>query len=129
MTNRPAKRRKSPQAKARPSKNCAIYSGKYEAERAAKARRDEARRGTDSLTVTMPGDPLIIAEGQIIATGFRSGIDGLRSVTGVTHSLTASGYTTTINAEKPKPEAEDAKEQNGEAEADQPISQQTLRKS
>ena len=34
-----------------------------EAEGAAKAKLDELKRGDDTLSITMPGDPLVAAEG------------------------------------------------------------------
>ncbi len=61
-----------------------------EARRAARARPDECRRGNDTFCdtfcVTLPGDPLIAAGGQIIAIGFRPGLDGLWSVKTTTHA-------------------------------------------
>jgi phage protein D len=80
------------------------YPNEKEAKQAAKAKLDEMKRGNDTLTVTLPGDPFIAAEGQIIAIGFRVGIDGLWSVKSVTHAITGSGYKTTIRCEKPKSE-------------------------
>ncbi len=75
-----------------------------EARRAARARPDECQRGNDTFCdtfcVTLPGDPLIAASGQIIATGFRPGLDGLWSVKTTTHAITGRGYTTKISCEK-----------------------------
>lgn len=84
------------------------FPNESEAKRAAKAKLDEMKRGNDTFTVTMPGDPLVMAEGQIVAVGFRSGIDGTWSVKGVKHSLTSAGYRTTIRCEKPKKESASA---------------------
>ncbi len=71
-----------------------------EARRAARARPDECQRGNDTFCVTLPGDPLIAASGQIIAIGFRPGLDGLWSVKTTTHAITGRGYTTKISCEK-----------------------------
>jgi phage protein D len=79
------------------------FQKKEEAERAAQAKLDEYTRGNDSFSVTMPGNPLLIAEGQIIAAGFRPGVDGIWSLKSVRHELTPAGFKTKITAEKPKP--------------------------
>ena len=47
-----------------------------EAEGAAKAKLDELKRRDDTLSITMPRDPLVAAEGQIIAPSFRIGVSG-----------------------------------------------------
>lgn len=79
-----------------------IYSDQPTAQRAARAALGEMERGNDTLTITMPGNPMITAAGLITAAGFRPGIDGQWSVTSVTHAITASGYKTTLKAETPK---------------------------
>jgi phage protein D len=53
----------------------------------------------------MPGDPTAAAEGQIFALGFRVGVSGVWSVKRARHSISRSGFTTTIETEKPKIEA------------------------
>ncbi len=79
-----------------------IHSTKEEAEKAAKAKLDEYKRGNDTLNITMPGDATLAAEGQIIAIGFRIGVAGLWSVTSARHSINNGGFTTQIKSEKPK---------------------------
>ena len=79
-----------------------IHSTKAEAEKAAKAKLDEFKRGDDTLSITMPGDPTVAAEGQIIALGFRIGVSGLWSVTSARHEISGGGFTTSIKTEKPK---------------------------
>ena len=78
------------------------HSTKAEAESAAKAKLDELKRGDDTLSITMPGDPLVAAEGQIIALGFRIGVSGLWSITRARHAIDGGGFETQIKTEKPK---------------------------
>ena len=82
-----------------------VHASKAEAEKAAKAKLDEFKRGDDTLSITMPGDPTIAAEGQIVASGFRIGVSGLWSVTNANHQITSSGFKTTIKTEKPNSRA------------------------
>ncbi|MGY9056138.1 MAG: contractile injection system protein, VgrG/Pvc8 family, partial [Alphaproteobacteria bacterium] len=63
------------------------YATKDEAQRAAKAELDKIKRGNDTLSMTMPGNPLIAAEGQILALGFRIGVAGLWSITSAKHQI------------------------------------------
>ena len=77
------------------------HSTKAEAEKAAKAKLDEFKRGNDTLSITMPGDPSVAAEGQIIAIGFRIGLSGLWSVTSARHEIKGGGVKTSIKTEKP----------------------------
>lgn len=78
------------------------HSNKAEAESAAKAKLEEFKRGDDTLSITMPGDPTVAAEGQIIALGFRIGVSGLWSVTSARHEIGGGGFATSIKTEKPK---------------------------
>jgi len=80
------------------------YATKEEAQRAAKAELDKIKRGNDTLRMTMPGNPLIAAEGQILTVGFRIGVAGLWSITSARHQIRGSGFTTSIETEKPKSE-------------------------
>lgn len=80
------------------------YATKEEAQRAAKAELDKIKRGNDTLSMTMPGNPLIAAEGQILALGFRIGVAGLWSITSAKHQIRGGGFTTSIETEKPKSE-------------------------
>ncbi|MEM6727885.1 MAG: contractile injection system protein, VgrG/Pvc8 family [Pseudomonadota bacterium] len=81
------------------------HSTKAEAEKAAQAQLDQTKRGDDVLSVTMPGDPTIAAEGQILAIGFRLGVSGIWSVTSAQHAIRGKGFTTMINTEKPNARA------------------------
>jgi hypothetical protein len=78
-----------------------VYPNEDEAKKAAEAALGEATRGTTSLNLTLIGDPTISAEGRILVTGIRLGVDGLWSVKSARHAITDSGFTTTIQAELP----------------------------
>ena len=78
------------------------HTTKEEAENAAKAKLDEMARGTDTLSLTMAGDPVIAAEGRALLLGFRIGVDGVWSIKSVKHTLSNSGFKTKIEGEKPK---------------------------
>jgi phage protein D len=72
------------------------------AKAAAQAELDKRKRGEERLSVTMPGDPSLIAESPLILAGFRAGVDGLWLTTRVTHELTKSGgYTCSVECERP----------------------------
>ena len=77
------------------------HATKAEASSAAKSKLNELKRGGDTLSITMPGDPTVAAEGQIIALGFRIGVSGLWSVTSARHQISSGGFTTSIKTEKP----------------------------
>lgn len=79
------------------------YSTKAEAKRAAQSKLDEIKRGKSTLRISMRGDPLLAAEGRLLAIGLRAGVDGLWSITSVRHELRANGFTTQIEAEESKP--------------------------
>lgn len=78
------------------------HSTEAEAQQAAQAKLDESKRGNDTFRVSMPGDPLVSAEGQTLAVGFRLGVSGLWSVKSARHQINGRGYETTIDHEKPK---------------------------
>lgn len=80
-----------------------IYSSEQEAKQAADAKLQEVARGNDTFEVAIPGDPLVAAEGRILAVGFRPGVDGLWSIKSVTHEIGSGGFTTSISAERPNP--------------------------
>lgn len=79
-----------------------VHSSKTEAKGAAKAKLDEFKRGDHTLSITMLGDPLVAAGGQITALGFRIGVSGLWSITSARHTISGGGFTTSIRTEKPK---------------------------
>lgn len=81
-----------------------VYGDKAEAQRAAEAKLKEAKRSGTSLSLSMPGNPLIAAEGQVLAIGFRDGVAGLWSIKTAKHEINGSGFRTSITAEPPNSE-------------------------
>lgn len=82
-------------------KICHPYATEEEARAAAKAKLDEIGRGNDTFEATVEGDPLIAAEGRVLASGFRAGVNGLWSIVTATHELSGAGYRTTVRTERP----------------------------
>lgn len=78
-----------------------VHATEAEARAAAKAKLDEVERGADTFDATFPGDPLIAAEGRILAAGFRAGANGIWSIRTATHTLDGGGFSTSISAERP----------------------------
>lgn len=78
------------------------YCTEAEAKRAAEAELGRCARGNDSFSVSLVGNPLIAAEGRVMAVGFRPGVSGLWSIKSVRHQIDAGGFVTSIEAEKPK---------------------------
>ncbi|SIQ22086.1 hypothetical protein SAMN05421641_1052 [Paracoccus thiocyanatus] len=78
-----------------------IHKTQEEAQAAATAKLGEITRGNDTFEASLPGDPLIAAEGRILATGFRVGVNGLWSIRTATHTLDSGGFSTSISAERP----------------------------
>ncbi len=78
------------------------HQSKAAAERAAQAKLDEQARLGHSMSLTLLGNPIHRAEGQLVAIGFRLGIPALWSIKSVAHRLTSGGYTTQIECELPK---------------------------
>ena len=71
------------------------------ARQAAHAKLKSLTRGKAQLSLTLPGNPTIAAEARIRLSGIRSGVDGLWSITTVTHTLDNGGFKTQIKAETP----------------------------
>lgn len=78
-----------------------IHKTEDEAKTAATAKLGEIERGNDTFEATFPGDPLVAAEGRILAAGFRAGVDGLWSIRTATQTLDGGGFSTAISAERP----------------------------
>lgn len=77
------------------------FATKEDAQRAAEAKLKEIEREGDTVEVTMPGNAALAAEGRLVLVGFRTGVDGVWSLTSVTHRLDGSGFTTSIGGELP----------------------------
>jgi phage protein D len=81
------------------------FPSRKQAEDAAKGKVRELQRGEGSATFNCWGDATIRAEMDLVATGIRSGVDGVRwTIERVTHRLDDSrGFTSRIECEtKPK---------------------------
>lgn len=75
--------------------------GQQEAMAAAQGRGAKLGRATRTLSITMIGDPSVMAEGALTVSGVRAGVDGLWRVKTATHSIDTSGYETRVDAEAP----------------------------
>ena len=78
------------------------YPDAEQARSAARSRLDQLARGRSTVSLTLAnGDPKLRAQSRVTLTGFRTGVDGEWLATRVTHKLTSSGYTTSLEAEIP----------------------------
>ncbi|TLP67075.1 late control protein D [Parasedimentitalea maritima] len=75
------------------------FPNKDAAQTAADSEFQKLQRAGRSLLITMPGDPDAMAEGKLLAAGFRSYIDGEWLITRATHNLDSGGYRTSIESE------------------------------
>ncbi len=70
-----------------------------EAKAAAKTQAKRIERSKKAVEITMPGNTAIVAGMHVNLAGFRSGISGRYKVVTVRHSVSRSGFTTTITGE------------------------------
>lgn len=70
-----------------------------EAKASAKTQAKRIERSKKAVEITMPGNTGIVAGMHVNLAGFRSGISGRYKVVTVRHSLSRSGFTTTITGE------------------------------
>lgn len=68
---------------------------------AATAELDRRKRGEETLSISMPGDPRLQAECRLTAEGFRDGVAGDWLVARVVHTLDVNGYRCDVDCEKP----------------------------
>ena len=66
---------------------------------AARAEWTRASRAGTQLSLSLPGNPDLVAEGRVQLTGFRPGVDGNWLVTGVEHQLDSGGYRCRLRGE------------------------------
>jgi phage protein D len=78
------------------------HTSEEAAKRAARAKLDEQARQGHSLSLNLLGNPVLRAEGQLVAVGLRTGIPTLWSIKSVSHRLGGNGYTTQIEGELPR---------------------------
>lgn len=84
------------------------YASADEAQRAAAAGLKRAQRGERTAEIEATGNPALVAEAPLTLSGFRTGVDGGDWViTRATHTLTNSGYVTSITAEPPGQDDDD----------------------
>ena len=72
---------------------------KDEAKAAAKSQAKRIERSKKKLDATMPGTLSIVAGSVVNMAGFRDGVDGSFKIVSVRHSLSRSGWTTTLTGE------------------------------
>ena len=65
----------------------------------AQARLARQRRQTAILSLSLVGDPTLVAEGRISTTGWGGSTDGTWSIVRVIHTLSASGFQSQVSAE------------------------------
>jgi len=75
---------------------------KAAAEAAARAEYRRAQREGTQLSLTLPGDPDLVAEARLVVSGVRAGVDGEWLVTRVEHRLDQGGYRCSVRAEVPE---------------------------
>lgn len=78
------------------------YPTEDAAKAAAQGDLDKRVRGEAKLSVSMPGDPLVQAEGKLTLTGFRDSVDGEWLIKRVEHEMDGQGYSCHVECEKPK---------------------------
>lgn len=86
------------------------YANEAEAKEAAQSKLDALEKGESTLNVKdVVGNPNIFAEQQVIAKGFRAGVDGNWVVTKVEHKITGNGggFTTNVDCELPGAKKDD----------------------
>lgn len=76
-----------------------LYPDETAAKNAAKSFLKSSERGSESITLSMSGRPDIIAEGLITLSGFPDAMNKSWTIKTVTHSLSPSGFTTSVQAE------------------------------
>jgi hypothetical protein len=77
------------------------YPTREAATSAAQGEVDRSAREGLKLSISLPGDPDLVAESRLLLEGFRPGVDREWLVTSVTHAIDASGYRCSVSAEQP----------------------------
>lgn len=77
------------------------YANKASAEAGAKAAADEARRKSQQVRLDLPGRADLMAEGRLILSGLRPGIDREWLIRQVTHQMDDGGWRTSVECELP----------------------------
>ncbi len=79
-----------------------IFASRSQAENKAKAKMADIANGTYELTMDMPGNPMLGAESLIEIKIGHEQIQGVWVVKNAKHTLSSSGYKTSITATKPR---------------------------
>ncbi|MBU2714312.1 contractile injection system protein, VgrG/Pvc8 family [Zooshikella harenae] len=87
--------------KGEPTRTLSLQYPTHEAaQAAANAAIKGAERSKASLEITLPGNPLLSAERPITIAGLRAGLDGKWLIKTARHTLSKSGYTSSISLSK-----------------------------
>ena len=78
------------------------YKDEATAREAAASHYNRSQRGKGQVSITLPGDTRFFAEGRLVLSGFRTGVNGEWLIEKVEHSLTGAGFKTSIRAVVPK---------------------------
>lgn len=78
------------------------FRSEGEAKAAAEAESRRAGRAKESLSLDMPGNPNIAAEGKILPIGLSSAASGEWIVETATHEVSEAGYRTSVQAQRPE---------------------------
>lgn len=76
------------------------FCNKQTAEEAAGAEFDRLQRSQGSLSLSLLGDPALLAETPLQLSQFREGVDGKWVVTQAQHEISGSGYIVRLDAER-----------------------------
>lgn len=76
-----------------------LYQNEQEAKLAAQSQGEESARNGVEISLKLPGRTDLFAEGKISLSGFRAVMNGDWCIKKVTHSMSSSGFTSTIDAQ------------------------------
>lgn len=77
------------------------FATREEAEKAAASKLARVKQSECTVTITLPGNPSISAQTPVFLVGFREQLNGIWSTKSVTHTVTRSGYTTSVQLVTP----------------------------
>jgi hypothetical protein len=75
------------------------FANAIEAKKAVAATLQRLNRRNAKISLTMPGNPAVIAESPVMLSGFREDFNGKWTVKKAEHRVSASGYTLSIDCE------------------------------
>lgn len=76
------------------------FPNEAEAQSAADAEYKRSQRAGTTVSLTLPGDPDLVAEARLTLAGFRDGVDREWLITSVTHTIDSGGYRCDVSAEQ-----------------------------